>query len=426
MKLSSRIVTATLAVASITSFPSTVFATSGYFRHGYGHNSAAMAGATTATAQDAMAGATNPAVITQLDNQSSVNVSLFNPLREFQVTGQPQSAFSNPVLEMPLALGTTESDENYFAIPTYGYKTRFENGWDFNFVAYGQGGMNTSYSESVFGGGKTGVDMAQLFFSFGFAKQFSESTAVGIAPILGYQRFEVEGLAAFAGMSQNPSAVSNRGYADAWGYGVRLGLTHKLSEKLTFGLSYQTILDFESFDEYEGLFADDGLFDIPTTYNLGFAYERGDVTWALDYQHIDYSEVASVANSMMPAFGQIMMGNPDYLLGKKQGPGFGWESMDVYKLGVAMKDGKNTWRAGISYGEQPIPESEVLFNIIAPGVQEWHYTLGYEFALQDGESISVSFMYSPENSVKGIHPANQQQWIELSMEQFELTIGYNF
>ncbi len=423
MVFSSRIVAAVVVAAS---FSSSVLATNGYFRHGYGHNSAAMAGATTATAQDAMAGAINPAVITQLDNQSAVNVSIFSPSREFTVTGQPQSAFTNPTMEMPLALGTTESDEEFFLIPTYGYKTQVNRGWDFNFVAYGQGGMNTSYSESVFGGGKTGVDMAQLFFSFGFATQSSEETSWGIAPIIGYQRFEVEGLAAFAGMSQNPNAVSNNGYADAWGYGVRVGVTHKLTSQLTLGASYQTILDFESFDEYEGLFAGSGLFDIPTTYNLGFAYERGNVTWALDYQHIDYSEVASVANPLMPAFGHIMMGNPDYLLGKKQGPGFGWDSMDIYKLGVAVKDGKNTWRAGISYGEQPIPESEVLFNIIAPGVQEWHYTLGYEMALQDGESISLSFMYSPENSVKGVHPANQQQWIELSMEQFEITIGYNF
>lgn len=424
MKFSSSAVATT--IASCVLFSSIAQATNGYFRHGYGHNSAAMAGATTATAQDAMAGATNPAIITGLKSQSALNVSLFRPSREFTVTGQPQTAFTNPMMEMPLALGTTESDEDYFWIPTYGYKTTLNKDWDFNFVAYGQGGMNTSYSESVFGGGKTGVDMAQLFFSLGFATQSSEKTSWGIAPIIGYQRFEVEGLGAFAGMSQDPQAVSNNGYADAWGYGVRVGVAHKLTPQMTLGASYQTILDFESFDEYSGIFAENGLFDIPTTYNLGVAYEQSNVIWSFDYQYIDYSEVASVGNSIMPALGLAMMGNSEYLLGADKGPGFGWESMDIYKFGLAVKQGQNALRVGISYGEQPVPASEVLFNIIAPGIQEWHYTLGYELGLKDGTSLSFSFMYSPENTVKGIHPANQQQWIELNMEQFELTIGYNF
>ena len=43
-----------------------------------------------------------------------------------------------------------------------------------------------------------------------------------------------------------------------------------------------------------------------------------------------YSEINSIANPLLPNLGQSQLGTDD-------GAGFGWEDMDVSKIGVAIK-----------------------------------------------------------------------------------------
>ena len=92
--------------------------------------------------------------------------------------------------------------------------------------------------------------------------------------------------------------------------------------------------------------------------------------------------------------------------------------MTIYKLGVQWQQSENwTLRAGLSYGAQPIESSQVLFNILAPGVQEWHLTTGFSYALTDHDDLSFAFMYSPLKSVTGPNPLSPGQSIELEMYQ---------
>ena len=202
---------------------------------------------------------------------------------------------------------------------------------------------------------------------------------------------------------------------------MRVGIRQKLNDTFALGASYQSTINFEEFEKYSGLFAENGDMDIPSSYNLGVAYDDGQITLALDYQKINYSETASVSNGLLPN----LMTAP---LGSASGAGFGWSDMEVFKLGAAFQQKSgNVIRAGVSYGEQPIASSEVLFNILAPGVQEWHYSAGYEFNL-DETQYSVSFVYSPSKSVSGPNPLIQStpQTIELEMEQYELTLAVAF
>ena len=101
--------------------------------------------------------------------------------------------------------------------------------------------------------------------------------------------------------------------------------------------------------------------------------------------------------------------------------------MTVYKLGVSMKSSDaNTWRFGYSYGEQPIPSSEVLFNILAPGVMEQHFTVGWTGVRPNGNIMSVSFMYAPESTVSGANTFDPFQTIEIKMSQLDLEFAYRF
>ena len=129
-----------------------------------------------------------------------------------------------------------------------------------------------------------------------------------------------------------------------------------------------------SSSKYSDLFADGGGFDIPanahhrTHLQAGRAASRA----SFDVQRIWYSDVASVGNPIGNLFACPTAGaggtDLQSCLGGSHGAGFGWRNMTVYKLGLRWQlDHDWTGRVGVSHGTQPIPGSQVTFNILAPG-----------------------------------------------------------
>jgi long-chain fatty acid transport protein len=147
------------------------------------------------------------------------------------------------------------------------------------------------------------------------------------------------------------------------------------------------------FDKYKGLFAENGGFDIPENYNLGIAViPFSGMTLALDYQRINYSKVASISNSS----------SNQAPLGSANGPGFGWQDVDVVKLGVDYKmDKQLTVRGGYNHSTNPIRSQDVSFNILAPGVVQSHYTLGMTYADSKVSEYTAALMYAPRVTVSG-------------------------
>ncbi|BAU49537.1 SalD [Sulfurifustis variabilis] len=190
---------------------------------------------------------------------------------------------------------------------------------------------------------------------------------------------------------------------------------------VTLGASYQTEMAMSEFDSYKGLFAEEGGFDIPATATVGLAWNvTPSSTLVFDIQKIWYSKVPSIANPLLPNIGMAP-------LGADNGAGFGWEDMTIYKLGYQWSTSQAwTWRVGYSMGDQPIPESEVLFNILAPGVVEQHFTFGFTNHLNKNSEWSFAAMYAPEEEVSGPNPLEVpgQQTITLRMDQWELAASY--
>jgi long-chain fatty acid transport protein len=149
----------------------------------------------------------------------------------------------------------------------------------------------------------------------------------------------------------------------------------------------------------------------------------------VDVQQINYEDVDAVSNSISPLQTSCLDGTGaatgDGCLGGDDGAGFGWEDMTIVKIGYQWQAGKMTWRVGYSTGDQPIPDDETLFNILAPGVIEEHVTFGFTRQLDDKSSINFAAMYAPSNSVKGDSPFDPSQEIELEMDQYELAFTYN-
>ncbi len=123
--------------------------------------------------------------------------------------------------------------------------------------------------------------------------------SIGVTPVIAYQRFKAEGLQAFDNpqLSNSPGNVTNNGYDDSWGVGARIGYMGQLTDWLAIGGAWQSKISMGSFDKYQGLFAQQGGFDIPSTFTLGFAL-RPTNQWliAVDFQRIYYSDAPSINN----------------------------------------------------------------------------------------------------------------------------------
>lgn len=384
-----------MAVAGF-ALPGAAMATNGYFSHGYGMKAKGMGGAATAMADDAFGGANNPASMVFAGDRLDLGIDLFSPKREASRSGS-----------MPTLNGTTDSDSNYFGIPEFGYNKMLNNNLSLGVSVYGNGGMNTDYPAGQYncgagaanmmcGNTSLGVDLMQLMIAPTVAFKIAPNHSIGISPLIGYQRFKAEGLQAFAPASSSPSNLTNKGYDDSFGYGVRIGYMGKITPAFTIGAAYATKMNMQKFDKYKGLFAEQGAFDIPENYNLGIAYQvTPELTLALDYQRINYSGVKSISNpstNMAP-------------LGSSGGPGFGWQDVDVWKLGAAYQYNKQwTLRAGYNHGDNPIQARDVTFNILAPGVVKDHATLGVTYLTPAGNELTVSYMHAFENSVSGSSP----------------------
>ena len=197
------------------------------------------------------------------------------------------------------------------------------------------------------------------------------------------------------------------------------------------------------FDDYAGLFAEQGGFDIPANWIVGAAVKATSaLTIAVDVQQIMYGDINSIGNSMdlqtNPPFvpnpnadannpNTFFIPNQDFIpLGADNAWGFGWQDMTVLKIGAQFTLAPGfELRGGFSTGGQPISESEVLFNMLAPGVIEEHFTLGFSKSLSPKVDLNFAVMHGLSNSVSGanVFEAPNQQQIELKMGQFEGDLG---
>ncbi|WP_420468052.1 OmpP1/FadL family transporter [Panacagrimonas sp.] len=419
------------------------WATNGYFAHGYGTQSKAMAGAGVALSLDSLTPATNPAGVAGLGGRIDAGASLFSPLRGHDVSGTASGACAS-AQQCTFGVGPQDIDSRneLFVIPHFGWLRVVSPQAVVGISVYGNGGLNTEYrrgsatfgvpqgevppgqavtAPGVFGANDTGVDLTQVFAMFTYARKVNDDLSWGVSPILAAQRFRAKGLGNFAPFSADPQNLSNRGYEDSFGGGVRLGVQGALTSTVRIGASWQSRVYMSEFDHYAGLFAEQGDFDVPSTFTIGAAANLSPtLTAALDVQHIAFSEVDSVGNPLLPNLAQARLGDDG-------GAGFGWDDVTVIKLGFAVQGaGQRTWRFGYSYADQPIQDTELLFSLLAPAVVEHHFTAGLTQKLTGSNAWSVALMYAPRNSVDGTNPLDPAQRIELEMQQFELELSYSW
>lgn len=402
-------------------------ASNGYYAYGFGTISKGMAGAGVALPTDTMGTAVNPALMAHVGHRLDVGLAWFKPDRGF--TADTPTATPAGVPFIPP--GTFEKSDDFFLIPHFGWNRPLDSGSTIGVSLGGNGGMNTEYDLPVFGNfappgmttAPTSIDMAQLFVGVNYAKQLNSEHTLGIAPVFAVQRLKVEGLQPFMGLSADPNAVTNNGYDYSYGGGLKLGWYWRATDALSVGSSYQTRLYMTAFDQYAGLLAEQGDFDIPSTFQIGVAYQPTPAwTVLLDVQQLFFSDIHSVGNS-----NNIALTPGTISLGTNDGLGFGWRDMTIYKAGLQWQ-ANDDWavRAGYSLANQVVPSQQALFNILAPATITQHVTVGISRKLSEQSSIDFAAAHALHQRVEGSNPNTPFQTGSLQMKQYELELNWSY
>lgn len=457
-----------VAVAAGIMLPMSATATNGYFLIGYGSNSRAMGGTGVANGQDGLAAAANPATMADVDaNTMRVDISgeFFAPTAEVS---------HNSAL---LPVENENSDANLFLVPAMGGIYKFNRKITVGMAAIGAG-LGSRYDQSwdattLEHNGKTypsgyffnfqdnatdtlGVMMMQMQMLPSVAYQINKQHTIGASLAIGVQMFRAYGLQAFGApgaplnYTSDREHLTNNGNDWSYGAGFRLGWLGKFFQnKLSLGANYASRVYMTKFEKYKGLFAEQGDFDIPEHYAIGLAWRPNKKTViAMDVQQINYSDIASIGNpgpdfrdpnNFFPTgFGcptGVSLDDQPCALGRDKGMGFGWDDMVVYKLGMSY-DFNKTWtvRAGLNYGKAPIPKSQTLFSLIAPGVVEKHLTLGVSYRPDANMEINVNYMHAFEETLTGrtafypggINNANDLRNDNAALSMYQNSLGITF
>jgi long-chain fatty acid transport protein len=392
-----------------------LFATDGYFSIGYGLVQVGQGGAGVALPQDALAAATNPAGIVFVGDRFDFGVTLFRPIRSATITGSGAPGVDG---------GYDASRKKDFFVPELGFNHLLSPRVAVGVAMYGNGGMDSAYTTPIplLGSRLAGVDLVQLFVSPTIAFKANAHNAFGVSLNVGYSRFSASGLQNFANaqFSSAPNNVTDLYGSGAFGAGVRVGWLGTINKVLSLGATYQSRTWMQKFGKYQGLFAEQGGFDIPANFAGGVALKVAPkVTILFDAERIQYGSVKSMANPDFPIQAP---------LGASNGPGFGWHDITAEKTGADFKlSPKLTLRAGYNHSGLPFNPSQNFFNLLAPAVVQHHLTAGATWGLRDGKEINIAYQHAFAKTVNGANsiPANFGGG-EANLSMYQNAIGFGF
>lgn len=360
----------------------------GVYAHGYGIKSLGYAGLAYTLAEDSYTLAQNPAGASAMGDRLDFGLDLELVLPEARIRDNLFGADDN-----------YHSEANLFPIPQIGgvkvLSDRLSIGTTAFFAGFGSDYRRSPYER--FGGDpRITLRLAQIGVSGALSYMVAPGQALGIATHLSYQQLDVKGAGVFASMSQDPQHFSNQGKDGVPGIGFTVSWMGTLASSLTGGVGYRSRTWSGRFKDYAGLLPDRGRLDLPQQFGGGLSWEFVP-RWLIagEFQRVFYSSETATGNR----FSGNPFGPP---LGSKKGPGFGWDSQNVYRLGLAHQVSEVLiLRAGYIYGTQIKQPSQNLLGALAPLVGRRNYTLGATWRWSADWEVSGYTGMGPKGSIRG-------------------------
>ena len=121
--------------------------------------------------------------------------------------------------------------------------------------------------------------------------------------------------------------------------------------------------------------------------------------------------------------------DPERRLGADNGLGFGWDDVNVYKIGLQyVLNNSWTFRAGFSHGDEPWGDNNTLFNVLAPATIEDHASLGFTYSIGKHNDIVFAYTHAFKNKIRGTSQftGTQTGYVEMYQNDVELSWAYRF
>ena len=345
---------------------------------------------------DAMAGATNPATMAFVGARADVGMQFFVPSRSVERSGNAYGLN-----------GSANSSDNLFLVPSLGINMPLNDQFSLGLTVYGNGGMETNYPANTLhcsattsnnilcGSTRLGLNLEQLIIAPTATWKVTPNFAIGVAPLIARQTFSNQGLQALASpyVSASPANLTNNGTQATYGGGVRVGVDWKTTNSLTLGATVQSPIYMDKFSSYSGYFAQQGAFNVPATFAVGFAWPvTPTLTVGLDDEYILFNGVASLGHSSSALA----------LLGSSNGPGFGWRNVNVIRVGLDYQVIPDlTLRAGYNHADNPVTSANVTPNMLAPGVITDNLTAGATWQVTQQAALTLAYVHGIKNSISG-------------------------
>jgi long-chain fatty acid transport protein len=366
-----------------------------------------MAGASVAAPIDATGALFwNPAAISALPG-SSVDFGLELLMPHTRLSSSlPESAFGPGIPPVPLA-GESDADNGIFPLPTVGLVYKPEcSPWTLGLGVLPIGGFGVNYAASNtnpiltpqppngFGLGAIYSEVQVLQIAPTIAYQLTDCVAVGFGPTLCLTRLQVDPLLVASQNANGTYPLGGNHTRMHWGGGVQAGAYATLDGGWRVGASVKSPQWFERFqfqtvDEFGRPRGDSYKATFPLIASVGFAYagiER--LLLAADFRYIDYANADGFKQQGFDATGAVR--------------GLGFDSIFAVAVGCQYQCSECTSvRVGYSYNQNPISDSQSIFNVASPTIVEHTVYAGASYRVSSALIFSVAYVHAFENSIEG-------------------------
>lgn len=290
-----------------------------------------------------------------------------------------------PDVQADIGAGSKKSSADLSVIPEVSLASKVSDNIWLGVGMWGTAGMGTDYRD--YSSNMNMVTNLQLM-QFGVPVAYkSNGFSVGIAPILQYGSLDINYVTPLGADS------TTQGVAQDLGVGYNVGAAYEMGD-LTVGASYKSSIDMtydgqlsEASSQF-GINGGAGLSDHleqPAEIGIGMSYKVGGHTLALDYKKIKWSSAQGYED-------------------------FGWDDQNVYMIGYQYAQDNWAVRLGYNHASNPIKEQRGasamagdydgaaynMLNLLGfPAIVESHYTVGCTYAFTKAVSLDLAYVYTP-------------------------------
>ena len=224
------------------------------------------------------------------------------------------------------------------------------------------------------------------------------------------------------------------GEADGYGFGVKTGIVHKLSDAVSMGASYHSKTRISDLETHHALISFNGSgdafldgpvsvkgslkvrdFEWPETIAAGIALYPSD-RWMLvgDVKIINWSAVMDTFKvSFTAEEGPLTGQSIDVVMDQN------WDDQVVWSLGAQYSVSNDfKIRAGANFANNPVPDATL--NPLFPAIVTTHYTGGFGLRMKKQHQIGFALAYAPE-----VDETNGDD-VEMTHGQTNWSLGYTY